>query len=40
MTREEFESALLEYAQGTMDWAGVEAVVVEQWKTEKALLAN
>lgn len=38
--KDNFGSALLEYAQGTMDWAGVEAVVVEQWKTEKALLAN
>ena len=33
-----FGSALLEYAQGTMDWNGVVSVVQEQWKAEKALL--
>ena len=33
-------SALLEYAQGTMDWDEVTNVVVEQWKTEKALIAQ
>ena len=38
--KDNFGSALLEYAQGTMDWDGVKAVVVEQWKTEKALLAE
>ncbi|MBQ7918923.1 MAG: ABC transporter substrate-binding protein [Lachnospiraceae bacterium] len=38
--KDNFGSALLEYAQGTMDWDGVETVVVEQWKTEKALLAE
>ena len=36
--KDNFGSALLEYAQGTMDWAGVADVVVEQWKTEKALI--
>ena len=36
--KDNFGSALLEYAQGTMDWAGVSDVVVEQWKTEKALI--
>ncbi len=36
--KDNFGSALLEYAQGTMDWAGVTDVVVEQWKTEKALI--
>lgn len=38
--KDNFGSALLEYAQGTLDWAGVESVVVEQWKTEKAILAQ
>ena len=33
-----FGSALLEYAQGTMDWNGVVSVVQEQWKAEKAIL--
>ena len=33
-----FGSALLEYAQGTMDWNGVVSVVQEQWKAEKAVL--
>ncbi len=33
-----FGSALLEYAQGTMDWHGVVSVVQEQWKAEKAVL--
>lgn len=36
--KDNFGSALLEYAQGTMDWSGVTNVVVEQWKTEKALI--
>ncbi len=38
--KDNFGSALLEYAQGTMDWVGVTQVVVEQWKTEKALIAE
>lgn len=38
--KDNFGSALLEYAQGTMDWTGVTQVVVEQWKTEKALIAE
>lgn len=38
--KDNFGSALLEYAQGTMEWSGVVDVVVEQWKTEKALIAN
>lgn len=38
--KDNFGSALLEYAQGTMDWAGVTDVVVEQWKTEKALISK
>lgn len=33
-----FGSALLEYAQGTMEWNGVVSVVQEQWKAEKAVL--
>lgn len=38
--KDNFGSALLEYAQGTMEWDEVEGVVTEQWKTEKALLAD
>lgn len=34
--KDNFGSALLEYAQGTMNWDDAKAVVVEQWKTEKA----
>lgn len=34
--KDNFGSALLEYAQGTMSWDDAKAVVVEQWKTEKA----
>ncbi|MBT9775193.1 extracellular solute-binding protein [Clostridium sp. MCC353] len=34
--KDNFGSALLEYAQGTMSWDEVKAVVVEQWKVEKA----
>ena len=31
-----FGSALLEYAQGNLDWAGVETTVIDYWKSEKA----
>lgn len=31
-----FGDALLEYAQGTMDWDGVSKVVIESWASEKA----
>lgn len=34
--KDNFGSALLEYAQGTMDWGGVVAIVREQWAEEKA----
>lgn len=33
--KDNFGSALLEYAQGTMSWDEVKALVIEQWKTEK-----
>lgn len=33
--KDNFGSALLEYAQGTMSWDDVKATVIEQWKTEK-----
>ena len=36
--KDAFGSALLEYAQGTMDWNGVVSVVQEQWKAEKTIL--
>ncbi len=31
-----FGAALLQYAQGTMDWADVRMLFVDQWKIEKA----
>jgi len=38
---EEFKNyvgdALLEYLQGSMDWEGVHQVVVDSWKSERAL---
>lgn len=34
--KDNFGSALLEYAQGTMTWDDVKATVIEQWKVEKA----
>ena len=34
--KDNFGSALLEYAQGTMTWDDVKATVIEQWKAEKA----
>ena len=34
--KDNFGSALLEYAQGTMSWDEVKATVIDQWKTEKA----
>lgn len=34
--KDNFGSALLEYAQGTMSWDDVKTTVIEQWKTEKA----
>lgn len=34
--KDNFGSALLEYAQGTMSWDDVKATVIDQWKTEKA----
>lgn len=36
--KEAFGSALLEYAQGTMNWEEVVAMVQEQWKAEKEML--
>ena len=33
--KDNFGSALLEYAQGTMDWEQVKATVIEQWQIEK-----
>lgn len=34
--KDNFGSGLLEYAQGTMSWDDVKALVIEQWKVEKA----
>lgn len=34
--KDNFGSALLEYAQGTLTWDEVKAVVIDQWKVEKA----
>lgn len=33
--KDNFGAALLEYAQGNIDWNEVEKVVIEQWKVEK-----
>lgn len=33
--KDNFGSGLLEYAQGTMSWDDVKALVIEQWKVEK-----
>ena len=32
--KDNFGAALLQYAQGTMDWDAVKTLVVEQWKAE------
>lgn len=37
--KEDFGAALLQYAQGSIDWAEVEKVVTESWKSESANLA-
>ena len=37
--KENFGSALLQYAQGTIDWAEVEKTVTESWKNESANIA-
>ncbi len=34
--KDNFGAALLQYAQGTMQWADVKTLVVDQWKIEKA----
>ncbi len=36
--KDNFGSALLEYAQGTMTWDDVKATVIDQWKVEKEAL--
>ena len=33
--KDNFGSALLEYAQGTMTWDQVKETVIEQWQIEK-----
>lgn len=35
--KDNFGAALLEYAQGSMTWDAVKALVIEQWAAEKAL---
>ena len=37
--KEDFGAALLQYAQGTIDWAEVEKTVTESWKNESANIA-
>ncbi|MBP1559827.1 MAG: ABC transporter substrate-binding protein [Oscillospiraceae bacterium] len=37
--KEDFGAALLQYAQGSADWADVEKKVVDSWKSESANLA-
>jgi raffinose/stachyose/melibiose transport system substrate-binding protein len=34
--KDNFGAALLQYAQGTMDWADVRTLFIDQWKIEKA----
>jgi len=34
--KDNFGSALLQYAQGSIEWDAVEQLVIEQWKSEKS----
>ena len=34
--KDNFGASLLQYAQGTMEWADVEQLVIDQWKSEKS----
>lgn len=38
--KEDFGAALLQYAQGSIEWVEVEKVVTESWKTESSYLAQ
>lgn len=38
--KDDFGAALLEYAQGTKSWDDVSKLVVDEWKSEKAAVAN
>jgi raffinose/stachyose/melibiose transport system substrate-binding protein len=38
--KDAFGSALLQYAQGSMPWADVQQLFIDQWKTEKAKAAG
>lgn len=37
--KEDFGAALLQYAQGSIEWSEVEKIVTESWKTESSYLA-
>ncbi|MDE6710550.1 MAG: carbohydrate ABC transporter substrate-binding protein, partial [Oscillospiraceae bacterium] len=36
--KDDFGAALLQYAQGSLDWEAVEKIVVDSWKTESEYL--
>ena len=38
--KDAFGAALLQYAQGSMEWADVQQLFIDQWKTEKAKSAG
>ena len=38
--KDDFGSALLEYAAGSVEWEGVEALVIDRWAVEKAAVAQ
>ena len=38
--KDDFGAALLEYASGSLTWDDVKALVVEEWATEKAAIAE
>ena len=38
--KDDFGSALLEYAAGSVEWEGVEALVIDRWAVEKVAVAQ
>jgi raffinose/stachyose/melibiose transport system substrate-binding protein len=38
--KDAFGAALLQYAQGSMQWADVQQLFIDQWKAEKAKAAG
>ena len=37
--KDDFGAALLEYASGSMEWADVQQLVIDEWASEKAAAA-